>query len=132
MKRKLLLIGMGSMLAMAASNAVAVTSNGTIGATLTLSNGCLINGSPTQNGINFRDPGFWYSSSHLLNAHDPTCRCQWREYLYRSMHHRQLFGSDNRQHQLHRTWHRRRDPRNASTLFGECDEYGSGRRVQPL
>lgn len=53
MKRKLLLIGMGSMLAMAASNAVAVTSNGTIGATLTLSNGCLINGSPTQNGINF-------------------------------------------------------------------------------
>lgn len=53
MKRKLLLIGMGSMLAMAASNAAAVTSNGTIGATLTLSNGCLINGSPTQNGINF-------------------------------------------------------------------------------
>lgn len=31
----------------------AVTSTGTIGATLTLTNGCLINGSPSQNGINF-------------------------------------------------------------------------------
>jgi spore coat protein U-like protein len=31
----------------------AVTSSGTIGATLTLTNGCLINGSPAQNGINF-------------------------------------------------------------------------------
>lgn len=37
----------------ALSPAFAVTSNGTIGATLTLTNGCLINGSPGQNGINF-------------------------------------------------------------------------------
>ncbi|MNS12049.1 Spore Coat Protein U domain protein [compost metagenome] len=53
MKSKLLLICTGSMLALAAHQAMAVTSSGTIGATLTLTNGCLINGSPTQNGINF-------------------------------------------------------------------------------
>lgn len=53
MKSKLLLICTGGMLALAAHQAMAVTSSGTIGATLTLTNGCLINGSPTQNGINF-------------------------------------------------------------------------------
>ena len=41
------------LLALASSGAQAVTSSGTIAATLTLTNGCLINGSPSQNGINF-------------------------------------------------------------------------------
>lgn len=53
MNRKLLTIFTGSLLALSAGSAQAVTSSGTIGATLTLTNGCLINGSPTQNGINF-------------------------------------------------------------------------------
>ena len=54
MKRKLLLICAGTLLTAATVHqALAVTSSGTIGATLTLTNGCLINGSPTQNGINF-------------------------------------------------------------------------------
>ncbi len=54
MKRKLLLICTGALLTTTVVNqALAVTSSGTIGATLTLTNGCLINGSPTQNGINF-------------------------------------------------------------------------------
>ena len=54
MKRKLLLICASTLLtATTAQQALAVTSSGTIGATLTLTNGCLINGSPTQNGINF-------------------------------------------------------------------------------
>lgn len=53
MKRKLLLVCSGAILAATAQQALAVTSSGTIGATLTLTNGCLINGSPTQNGINF-------------------------------------------------------------------------------
>lgn len=39
--------------AMSVNNANAVSSSDTIGATLTLSNGCLINGSPSQTGINF-------------------------------------------------------------------------------
>ncbi|MFX4314192.1 SCPU domain-containing protein, partial [Enterobacter sp. 63] len=50
MKRKRLLIFAGTLLiATTAWQAQAVTSSGTIGATLTLTNGCLINGSPTQN-----------------------------------------------------------------------------------
>ena len=54
MKRKLLFICAGTLLSAATvGQALAVTSSGTIGATLTLTNGCLINGSPTQNGINF-------------------------------------------------------------------------------
>lgn len=54
MKRKRLLTCAGILLtATTAHQALAVTSSGTIGATLTLTNGCLINGSPTQNGINF-------------------------------------------------------------------------------
>ncbi|YCH50855.1 spore coat U domain-containing protein [Enterobacter sp. SA197] len=44
---------MVGMVALSVNNASAVTSSGTIGATLTLSNGCLINGSPSQSGINF-------------------------------------------------------------------------------
>ncbi|WP_370451463.1 spore coat U domain-containing protein [Buttiauxella sp. B2] len=43
----------GSGLLCGISEAQAVTSSGTINATLTLTNGCLINGSPAQNGINF-------------------------------------------------------------------------------
>ncbi len=54
MKRTLLFICAGTLLTAATvGQALAVTSSGTIGATLTLTNGCLINGSPTQNGINF-------------------------------------------------------------------------------
>ena len=53
MNKKILMLFTGSVFAMAASNSQAVTSSGTIGATLTLTNGCLINGSPTQDGINF-------------------------------------------------------------------------------
>ena len=54
MKRKRLLICAGALLpVVTAPQALAVTSSGTIGVTLTLTNGCLINSSPTQNGINF-------------------------------------------------------------------------------
>lgn len=53
MNRKLLLVLTSAALVMTGQNAQAVTSSGTIGATLTLTNGCLINGSPSQNGINF-------------------------------------------------------------------------------
>jgi len=53
MNKKILMLFTGSVFAMAASNSQAVPSSGTIGATLTLTNGCLINGAPTQDGINF-------------------------------------------------------------------------------
>lgn len=54
MNKTHLMLFTGGMLAIIASGPTqAVTSSGTIGATLTLTNGCLINGSPTQNGINF-------------------------------------------------------------------------------
>lgn len=43
----------GSFLALVSSGAQAVDSTGNIAATLTLTNGCLINGSPSQSGINF-------------------------------------------------------------------------------
>lgn len=49
MKRTLLFICAGTLLTAATvGQALAVTSSGTIGATLTLTNGCLINGSPTR------------------------------------------------------------------------------------
>lgn len=51
--KKVRLILLSGLVAMSVNNAGAVTSSGTIGATLTLSNGCLINGSPSQTGINF-------------------------------------------------------------------------------
>ncbi|RAU37123.1 spore coat protein U domain-containing protein [Enterobacter sp. ECC-175] len=54
MKRQRLLICAGALLSGGlAMQAQAVTSSGSIGVTLTLTNGCLINGSPSQNGINF-------------------------------------------------------------------------------
>lgn len=53
MKKIALLIATGSVFALWGAGAQAVTSSGTVGATLTLTNGCLINGSPSQNGINF-------------------------------------------------------------------------------
>ncbi|WP_414164091.1 spore coat U domain-containing protein [Superficieibacter sp. BNK-5] len=53
MNRMRLLIATSSILVLMSSQALAVTSSGTIGATLTLTNGCLINGSPSQNGIDF-------------------------------------------------------------------------------
>lgn len=53
MKRTRLLLTAASFLALTAPAAQAVTSLGTIAATLTLTNGCLINGSPSQSGINF-------------------------------------------------------------------------------
>jgi spore coat protein U-like protein len=53
MNRTGLLLTCASLLALASSGAQAVTSLGTIAATLTLTNGCLINGSPSQSGINF-------------------------------------------------------------------------------
>ncbi len=53
MNKKRLLILTASLLALCVFRVQAVTSNGTIEATLTLTNGCLINGSPTQNGIDF-------------------------------------------------------------------------------
>lgn len=51
MKRKLILLSCISTLSL--NPAWAATSSGTIGVSLTLSNGCLINGSANQNGINF-------------------------------------------------------------------------------
>jgi spore coat protein U-like protein len=53
MKNIAILTLCGSSLLLSVSTSQAVTSSGTIGATLTLTNGCLINGSPAQNGINF-------------------------------------------------------------------------------
>lgn len=53
MNRMRLFIATSGILVLMSSQAQAVTSSGTIGATLTLTNGCLINGSPSQNGINF-------------------------------------------------------------------------------
>lgn len=53
MKKNLFVVICGGGLLLASSMSHAVTSSGTIGATLTLTNGCLINGSPSQNGINF-------------------------------------------------------------------------------
>ncbi|MGU3416229.1 spore coat protein U domain-containing protein [Enterobacteriaceae bacterium C34A] len=53
MNRTRLLLTATSFLALTAPGAQAVTSLGTIAATLTLTNGCLINGSPSQSGINF-------------------------------------------------------------------------------
>ncbi|OAT32194.1 putative fimbrial subunit [Buttiauxella brennerae ATCC 51605] len=48
----LLLCGSGLLCGISGAQAV-VTSSGTITATLVLTNGCLINGSPSQDGINF-------------------------------------------------------------------------------
>ena len=53
MKKRLFVVICGGGLLLASTASQAVTSSGTIGATLTLTNGCLINGSPSQNGINF-------------------------------------------------------------------------------
>ena len=53
MNKRLLLALSASSLLLVTSAGNAVTSSGTITATLTLTNGCLINGSPNQNGINF-------------------------------------------------------------------------------
>jgi len=53
MNSRLLLALSASSLLLATSVSHAVTSSGTITASLTLTNGCLINGSPSQNGINF-------------------------------------------------------------------------------
>jgi spore coat protein U-like protein len=56
MKRKLILLSCISTLSL--SHAWAATSSGKIGVSLTLSNGCLINGSANQNGINFGSLNF--------------------------------------------------------------------------
>lgn len=53
MTRVPFLLAMSYCLALVPPAAQSVTSTGTIAATLTLTNGCLINGSPSQNGINF-------------------------------------------------------------------------------
>ncbi|HEY2452163.1 MAG TPA: spore coat protein U domain-containing protein [Scandinavium sp.] len=53
MNRIRLLLTSAGLLALVSTGAQAVTSLGTIAATLTLTNGCLINGSPSQSGINF-------------------------------------------------------------------------------
>ncbi len=53
MNKKLRFVLTAGAFVFAGQQARAVTSSGTIGASLTLTNGCLINGSPSQNGINF-------------------------------------------------------------------------------
>jgi len=53
MNRLCLIIVMGSVMLMGGQPVQAVTTSGTIDASLTLTNGCLINGSPSQNGVNF-------------------------------------------------------------------------------
>ncbi|WP_436892891.1 spore coat protein U domain-containing protein [Siccibacter turicensis] len=58
MNKRLLLALSASSLLLVTSAGNAVTSSGTITATLTLTNGCLINGSPSQNGINFGSLNF--------------------------------------------------------------------------
>ncbi|HCT5822161.1 TPA: spore coat protein U domain-containing protein [Citrobacter sedlakii] len=46
-------LGIAGIFLVPLPSAMAVTSSGTVGVSLTLTNGCLINGSPSQNGINF-------------------------------------------------------------------------------
>ena len=58
MNKRLLLALSASSLLLVTSAGNAVTSSWTITATLTLTNGCLINGSPSQNGINFGSLNF--------------------------------------------------------------------------
>lgn len=53
MKKIAILMLTGSSLLLSVSPAQAVTSTGSIGVSLILTNGCLINGSPAQSGINF-------------------------------------------------------------------------------
>jgi len=53
MNRLRLIIVAGCVAVASGQTAQAVDSVGTIAATLTLTNGCLINGSPSQSGINF-------------------------------------------------------------------------------
>lgn len=53
MKKIVILMLGGSSLLLSVSPVQAVTSTGNIGVTLTLTNGCLINGAPDQTGINF-------------------------------------------------------------------------------
>lgn len=53
MKKIAILMLCGSALLLNVSPALAVNSTGNIGVSLTLTNGCLINGSPNQAGINF-------------------------------------------------------------------------------
>lgn len=53
MNNMYLILGTVSVFLLPVPSVLALSSNGTIGATLTLTNGCLINGSPSQNGINF-------------------------------------------------------------------------------
>ncbi len=61
MKRKLILLSCLSLLSL--GHSWAATSSGTIGVSLTLSNGCLINGSTNQNGINLGSLNFGESSA---------------------------------------------------------------------
>lgn len=56
MKKQFILLGCVSALLM--SSAHAAISSGTIGVSLTLSNGCLINGSASQNGLNLGNLNF--------------------------------------------------------------------------
>lgn len=58
MKQKFLMAMLTAAIGSTPMAAQAVTSSGTIGATLTLTNGCLINGSPAQDGINFGSLNF--------------------------------------------------------------------------
>ncbi|HFK3156272.1 TPA: spore coat U domain-containing protein [Citrobacter sedlakii] len=46
-------LGIAGIFLVPLPSTMAVTSSGTVGVSLTLINGCLINGSPSQNGINF-------------------------------------------------------------------------------
>ena len=52
-KRRFITLCAGAGLLALSASGHAVTSSGTIAATLTLTNGCLINGAPAQSGINF-------------------------------------------------------------------------------
>ncbi len=133
MKRKLLFICAGTLLTAATvGQALAVTSSGTIGATLTLTNGCLINGSPTQNGINFGTLDFGTHPATFSTLTTQLTRGQRRKYLYHSMYHCQLHGGDHRQHQRDRTRNCCRHPRHTRPISGEHRQCGTGRGIQPL
>ncbi|VTP14582.1 Spore Coat Protein U domain protein [Phytobacter ursingii] len=69
MKRKLILLS--CFFSLSVSHAWAATSSGTIGVSLTLSNGCLINGSTNQNSINVGSLNFGESPATFTQITTP-------------------------------------------------------------
>ncbi|SUG32868.1 Uncharacterised protein [Salmonella enterica subsp. arizonae] len=132
MNKIYLVLVAASLASGALSPAFAVTSNGTIGATLTLTNGCLINGSPGQNGINFGTLDF---GTHPATFSELTTPVNWRgrrQQFWYPVYDRQLHGAGYRKYQRDRTWYYHRNARHASALSDEFSEYQPGCRIPSL